>query len=78
MATHRELNESRHQARRKLVSLVWHLSASNPDFKAAYTKADSLCAELIRCAVLQESIKLQESDVNENDALADVFTEGRA
>jgi hypothetical protein len=32
MATNLELEQAHHQARRYLVSLVWHLTKQNPDY----------------------------------------------
>jgi hypothetical protein len=49
MATNLELEQAHHQARRYLVSLVWHLTTQNPDYDEAFDKADKLCSSLTVC-----------------------------
>lgn len=72
-----ELEQAHHQARRYLVSLVWHLSKPHPDFDAAFDKAFKLKDQLGLCLIIDASITRQKA---KEDAaiISDVCTEGRA
>ena len=77
METALELEQSHHQARRYLVSLVWHMSKQNPDFDIAFEKAEKLCDALSLCRILEATIARQEVN-NDAALLVNVCTEGRA
>jgi hypothetical protein len=75
MATNLELEQAHHQARRYLVSLVWHLTKQNPDYDEAFDKADKLCSSLTVCRIIEASIARQKVKADA-DLLAHVCTEG--
>ncbi len=74
MATNLELEQAHHQARRYLVSLVWHMSKQKPDYDEAFDKADKLCSSLSVCRIIEASITRQK--VKEDvDLLSHICTE---
>jgi hypothetical protein len=75
MASTLELEQSHHQARRYLVSLVWQLSKQNPDFGIAFEKAEKLCSALTLCRISEASIARQTTN-DDASLITHICTEG--